>query len=94
MKLLTGTEIRRSCLGEGLYWAGEICETAADPIPVLMPQFRNVAQAQLNSCIEEIKGKREEITKIIDNAITADMVDGRIGSKKYADQIITLLTTT
>ena len=48
LEVIGEQDIRLNCLGEGLYWVGEICETAADKAPVLMPQFKNVAQAQLN----------------------------------------------
>jgi len=34
---------------------------------------------------------KERIAKIIDNASMADMVDGRLGSNLYVDQILALL---
>lgn len=38
--------IRSHCLGEGMYWQGERYENATDSTPVLMPQFKNIAEAQ------------------------------------------------
>lgn len=53
--LLTDKEVRASCLGEGAYFVGEVCETASDATPALMPQFFNVAQAQLQKILKALE---------------------------------------
>lgn len=61
-RLLKDEEIRLSCCGEGVYWAGELSLTAADPPGELMPQFRRVAQAQdaKTSAIMEARHQKEK----------------------------------
>ncbi len=53
MRILNDEEIRLNCFGVGIYWAGERQETASDSVPVLMPQFHNIAKAQYQA---DIKG--------------------------------------
>ena len=54
-------EIRAKCLGEGVYWAGELkCEVATDPLPVLMPQFKRVIQAELDHILKRLAGQSFE----------------------------------
>ncbi len=48
---------------------------------------QRLLKEQLNSCIEEIKGKREEIARKID---AAGLYDAGISPKELADQIIAL----
>lgn len=58
-------EIRRSCCGGGIYWAGEMGQTATDRAPTLMPQFTRTAQAQLEadkSKVEAIKSDTRQAT--------------------------------
>lgn len=50
--LLKNEEIRGSCLGKGYYFAGESDESATASESILMPQFRNVAQAQLDKVLK------------------------------------------
>lgn len=57
----------------------------------LLTDFLAFIRSQLLPQPLDDKKLREKIGKIVSNAITADMVDGRYGSKPYTDQILALL---
>lgn len=50
--VMSDAAIRGSCLGEGLYFGGELDETGSSDMPILMPQFRRIALAQTEISFE------------------------------------------